>query len=532
MAENTKPTAAPEKEYSEEQLNYVYENRRYVGRKETVGFVLWDAAQSFNINTYSSRFITNVVGVDLGLQAILSVINGVWDVVNDILFGAIIDKTRTRWGKFRPYLLALAIPGCILTILYWMMPILFKGTSDVDMVKFVFYCVLTIIREGVGTFQSIARTGLLSTITPHPVDRTRLITIANFASGTFGEKLPEQLMTIVLDLIDNGAIGKNKTKAAMYRPTFVGMGIFTTLVSSGMSLWFFFNSKERVMQSIESPSIVQGFKSIINNKPVLLVTLSDFLGGFSVGGSKSDYYIDVLHFASMTLVAGIPAAPISPISYTYVPWLRRRFSTRSLYIVSEYIDPILKTGVFLFGIIGMNWKTFGGIGRAKPMYQRVIPMGIAMALWEVFWTLFYGLRSVINTEIYNECMDYCEWKNGYRTEAMTSVAKGLAKKVASIASNFISTMLKKLVNYDTGAYMDGREQPDKVKFYLFAMFTIVPSVTGALGVIPILFYDLTGKKKEQMYADLLIRRAEVSNKVGSGDVEALEEAKRIQMELK
>ena len=528
MSEKTNTSAVAEKEYSEEQLNYVYENRRYVGRKETVGFVLWDAAQSFNINTYSSRFITNVVGVDLGLQAILSVINGVWDVVNDIIFGAIVDKTRTRWGKFRPYLLALAIPGCILTCLYWLMPILFKGTSDVDMTKFVFYCILTIIREGVGTFQDIARTGLLSTITPHPVDRTRLITIANFASGTFGEKLPEQLMTIVLDLIDNQVIGKNKTKAAMYRPTFIGMGIFTTLVSSAMSLWFFFNSKERVMQSIESPSIAMGFKSIINNKPILLITLSDFLGSFSIGGSKSDYYIDVLHFASMTLVAGIPAAPISPISYSYVPWLRQRFSTRSLYIVAEYSNPILLTCVFLFGIIGMNWKTFGGIGRSKPMYQRLVPMGVAMALWEIFWTLFYGLRSVISTEIYNECMDYCEWKNGYRTEAMTSVAKGLARKVASIGSNFISTMFKKAVNYDTSAYMEGREQPDKVKFWLFAMFTIVPSVTGALGVIPILFYDLTGKKKEQMYADLLMRRASVSNKVGEGDATAMAEAAKMQ----
>ncbi len=528
MAKENK-TNLQETEFTEEQLNYVYENRRYVDRKETIGFIMWDAAQSFNINLYSGRFITNVVGVDLGLQAILGVINGVWDVVNDIFFGTIVDKTRTRWGKFRPYLLALAIPGFILTCLYWLMPLMFEGRSDVDMTKFIFYCLLTIIREGVGTFQGIARTGLMSTITPHPVDRTRLITLANFASGTFGEKLPEQITTVILDLIDNNKIGKTKTKASMYRTTFVGMGLFTTLVSSLMSFWFFFISKERVIQSIESPSVMDGVRSILNNKPMLLVTLSEFLGGFSIGGSKSDYYIDVLHFASMTMIAGIPAAPISPVSYSYVPWLRRKYSTRSLYIVAKYIDPILKTGVFLFGIIGMNWKTFGGISRGvKPMYQRIVPMGIAMAIWEVIWTLFLGLRTVITTEVYNECMDYCEWKNGYRTEGMTSVAKGLATKVATIGSGFISTVFKKLVNYDTSAYMEGREQPDKVKFYLFAMFTIVPSITGALGIIPLFFYDLTGKKKEAMYADLLARRAEVSTAVGSGDADALAKAAELQ----
>ena len=85
------------------------QDRRYVGAKESVGFIIWDAAQSFNINIYSTRFITSIVGVDLGLQTLVNTINSVWDIVNDIFFGAVIDKTRTRWGKFRPYLMFLAI---------------------------------------------------------------------------------------------------------------------------------------------------------------------------------------------------------------------------------------------------------------------------------------------------------------------------------------------------------------------------------------------------------------------------------------
>ena len=68
--------------YTDENLGYVYENRRYVGKKETAGFVLWDAAQSLNINTYSSRFITNIVKIDLGYQTIAKSINSIWDIVN------------------------------------------------------------------------------------------------------------------------------------------------------------------------------------------------------------------------------------------------------------------------------------------------------------------------------------------------------------------------------------------------------------------------------------------------------------------
>ena len=59
---------ATNQSYADPQLGYVYENRRYVGKKETFGFVLWDAAQSLNINTYSSRFITNIVKCTLRNQ--------------------------------------------------------------------------------------------------------------------------------------------------------------------------------------------------------------------------------------------------------------------------------------------------------------------------------------------------------------------------------------------------------------------------------------------------------------------------------
>lgn len=498
------------------------QDRRYVGTKETLGFVIWDAAQSFNINIFSTRFITSIVGISLRSQTLVNSINGIWDIINDILFGAVVDKTRTRWGKFRPYLLFLAVPGCILTSMYWLMPHLFGGT-DSDILKLVFYLLLTIAREGITTFQTISRTGLMSTITPHPNDRTRLITLANFASGFFGEKLPEQAVTILIDVLRNAFLHDSKALSKAYTTLFVGMGVFTTVASSAASFWFFYHSKERVMQSIKSPSVIMSIKSVINNRPLLLITLSDFLSGFAIKGSEDDYYTDVLHFSSMTLVAGIPAAPISPLSYAWVPWMRRHFSSRLLYILAKEIGNILYIPVFLFGCIGMKSNYSGG------MYQKIVPMGFAMALWEIIWTLFFGLKSVIGTEMYNEAMDYCEWKNGYRTEAMASVAKGIAAKVSTSTSTVVTTYLKSRIGYQADAFRVGTEQTDKVKFYLFAMFTIIPAVTGSLGIIPMLFYNLNNKKKEQMYAELLARRKMMSTAVASGNVDVLEEAANAQI---
>ena len=77
-------------------------------------------------------------------------------------------------------------------------------------------------------------------------------------------------------------------------------------------------------------------------------------------------------------------------------------------------------------------------------------MGFAMALWEIIWTIFFGLKSVIGTEMYNEAMDYCEWKNGYRAEAMTGVARGLVTKLQGIVMGSIQNFIMKRIGYVQG----------------------------------------------------------------------------------
>ena len=62
------------------------------------------------------------------------------------------------------------------------------------------------------------------------------------------------------------------------------------------------------------------------------------------------------------------------------------------------------------------------------------------------------------------------------------------------------------------------------------MFTIIPAITGSFGIIPMLFYDLDGKKKERMYAELLARRAELQKAADSGDSEALAQKHKEQMD--
>ena len=495
----------------EDQKNYRAQGRRYLGNKETFGYVLFKASQEFNINKYSERFIFDVLKIDFAYLALISTVGGIWDVINDILFGTIVDKTRTRWGKFKPYLIAFAIPGTIGTCLYWMMPVMFPNKDAMDVTKFIVYFVLAIARETAGTFSGIAQTGMLATITPDPIDRTRLITVSNVLAGFLGDQIPEFLMTLLIDAINMKKI------ALKMQSTYVFMGMFTTIVGGAAAFYFFLITRERVMQSIERPSILSGLKSIINNKPILLMTLSDFLGSFSINTGMSNYYIDVLGMASIKLIVGIPGGLVSTPSFAFVPWARKHFSTKTLWLVGSYTGDFLMMLVFFFGSIG---------GMKNGLYKRRGPMIGAIMLQETLFMFVLGIRRVIPTEMYNEAMDYCEWKNGYRTEGMTSVARGLATKLVSIVGTVLRSLLMKAFGYEQGkGYL---KQTDRTKYFLFAMCTVIPFVTGSLGIIPKLFYDLTGKKRDKMYEDLLERRARVSRDASSGDGEALARAAKQQ----
>ena len=153
-------------------------SRRYVGSKESLAYVVYDISQSYNINKYQDIFITDVVKIGLSFQTVVTFVIGIWDVINDVFLAAIVDKTRTRFGKFRPWLFICSGPGYLLSLVYWLLPIIFAATDPYHAGKLAFYMAFQLISNLNGSLATISRTGMLSTITPNVIERTRLITQA------------------------------------------------------------------------------------------------------------------------------------------------------------------------------------------------------------------------------------------------------------------------------------------------------------------------------------------------------------------
>ena len=467
-------------------------DRKYVGAKETIAYLLNDFSNAFNIGQYTDRFIWDVVKIDFKTNALVSLFTGAWDIINDPIIAAVVDKTRTRWGKFRPYLVSFQIPMTLLGALYWFIPFFFPGTSGTHLPKLIYYFAFNVVNETAGTFTSIAKAGYMTTVTPHPNDRARLITLAELLTGYMGEDMPNYIMGVLIDLINNGFL---KWKL---QNVFLAMGLGTSIISSAFTLYFFLVSRERVMQSIEAPSVLQGLKAVVNNYPVLLITLSDFLGGFSVGSSSTNYFIDVLGSASLQTLLNIPSGLNGSISYAFVKPIRERFSTKAIWVFEDLYTRFWIILLFVIGSVKKNYK--------KRLLMCIL---FGIQAWFDKWA--FGIRKVVKAELYHEAMDYCEWKNGYRVEATIGVARNLISKIQNIIMNSVKSLILSAIGYEQGIAIG--TQSDKTKWWLFALCTGIPQLTGILAVIPKFLYPLSGDVRNRMYNELMVRRREMNEKM-------------------
>lgn len=459
-------------------------SRRYVGKKEAFAYVLNDTAASLNIDDFKERYIYDVVKIDFGLLALQSSISTIWDSINDTFIGVIVEKTRTRWGKFKPYVILGELPLTLLGLWYWLIPFIFPNTPGDYLPKFIFFFAMSLITETATTFTAVAKTGFLSTITPEPIERSRLIALANLASHIV-EDVPKQVFGILYDLVINKVV-----KIQLPR-LFAVFGVGCASLSVICVLYYYMHSKERVKQTISKPTVKHSIKSVLNNKPMLVYLVSQFLAGFNISKSRTNFYIDVLGSVTWKTIVGIPAFPVKFISYSFVEPLRKRFSTKALWIFEDMWTDMLWMIVFGIGSINKNFMKKGVI----------LPL---MGLEEVFEMCVYGLRRVIPAEIQNEAMDYCEWKNGYRSEAMTGVTMSTIAKIQGAVMSIINNLVMEKIGYVQGKEVG--TQTDRTKWWIFALGTGIPIISSSLGIIPKFFYPLSAKTRAQMYKDLFERR--------------------------
>ncbi len=497
MSEENKTTEVYEREYVfEPGETPAYMNRMFCSTKERVAYILKCAAAELSMGKYdtnSELFMYKILGLNPEAHGNAAVGLGIYDLFNDPLSAVIIDKMRTRWGKFKPFQYLSLIPNLIVGFITCILPIICDSYALDAAQRLILYMILSYIGETVGAF--FGGGGYIDNVfTPNPNERTSLLVSSRFAGDLF-KRLPEQIAGVIFDLVANGKIKINLAKV------FSGMKLWWWVIITIPGIIWIFVSKERVPQSEKPPKVMKGMFSVFRNKPLLIYTLTGFVGGIDIATSESLYYDSVLKFNMISTIAGIPGMPISYASYPWAAKFRRRFSTKFLWIAQSGSIFFSEGFFFLVGLIG---------GKKNGFYKKKLPMTLAMCVGNCVEMVFYATKKIVDAEINYEVLDYCEWQNGYRVEATVNLLTGYLNKVRGIALTKInSLLLARWAGFESGITA---VQSEETMWRMFIAAFGPRLIFDFLGMIPMFFYNIDQKTRDRMYLDLERTRAATAAK--------------------
>lgn len=486
-------------------------DKKYLTLKERICFTVGAFGRS-GIYTLMSMFtlvfFQNGAGLTLKQGTTIILIGRIFDALNDPVMGMIVDRTKSRWGKMRPYLLFSPVPIAISTILLFTAP--FEDGSG----KAFVWALVTYILWGVCfTVQDVPFWGLSSVITPLESERTSFISTARLGS-TFGGILP----ALVVPILYQSNMG--------YQKGFFISAVIFAFLGCGLSILIFFVSKERVPKMDHTPSFKETFVVLGKDKLLIIVIFAAILGSTMVTANQCADYIgnylviqnhtDFSQIFSATgeLLGGVDAAK------AYDFWIPRGTIVTTLTVAigvgmvpAMAIFPLLRKKLSLKQIYIYS-AVFGLVVHALcyVVFSRDVTSVNIYVLW-VFLFLMglpLGIYNVITYALIADAVDYMEWKTGERHEGVCFSFQTFLSKVNAAVATFVFGQILDRTDFkpvdkslvDVAGRQIFFEQSHDTQLMLLALVTIVPAVGFLLTVIPMLFNDYTGKTKENAQKEL------------------------------
>lgn len=266
-------------------------------------------------------------------------------------------------------------------------------------------------------------------------------------------------------------------------------------------------TRERVVQSIESPRIFESLRYMVKNKPLMLLILANVLGtiGGFAGIIQNYYFLVTLGFASLSIVASLPGMASGYLMYFFIPKLQKRFNNKQIMFINLISRFIISAIVYAIGV------------KHYEETKVVVPL---LMVQNFFFSAMDSINMVIPTEMIGDTVDYMEWKTGKRNEGLNFSVLTFVSKISNSASSSIGAIILGIV----GIQMVGEQIVPNVggvntNFRLFTFFTIVPSALKLFQLIPYFFYDLVGDKQKQIHDDMRVRREQATKEASEAERE-------------
>ncbi len=419
---------------------------------------------------------------------------GIVGAVCELVIGYLVDNTRTKFGKVKPWVGFGVIPLALISMFVFVSPDTDNQTLAIVWM-FVIYSAYTMICCAVESPANCF--GALCS--PDPSERSSAISIASFlrSVGQSGG----MVVILVVGLVMKAVMGQQQFKNAEGQG--LDLVISTGICALGIILFtmiFFVNNKERVPFTQEKVSLKDAVKVVFTNKNLLMVSLTKLCGfGRGVYGTVS-LYIAIYLLGSKDLKLGLllPMGIGTAVGTLLVNLVLKKFSTKQTFILFSLYGASSLSILFLVS---------RGIGFNDGL---IIPFLIL----NFFCGLQHGNTNVTPNIMIADCVDEIEYKTGKRQEGLAYAGYGLFSKIASAFTKALGPWLL----YTWSGYLVSTDvnvayaaQTDGTLNKLLMIYTIIPAAFVVLQAVPIFFYDMVGEKKDNIVKALIERRANATD---------------------
>lgn len=422
-------------------------------------------------SSYMMVFYTDIFGISAGAASIIMLLTRIWDGINDPMMGTIADHTRTKWGRYRPWLLFMAPVIVIFLVLNF-------STPDLSPTLKIVYAGITYVMMSMAfTAVDVPYWTMPAAMSSDVQKRSKIISLSRMTTTMAGTILG----VIAIPLIN--AFG-NGDKAKGYMITALVVGI----VGGCFYLIGFANIREHV-QPVPNQKITlkSSVNAIVQNKPLLLLLCCGLIGniGTMLKQGMVIYYVkDCIGSESLIPIFSLLFFPGMILGLIIAPMFTKKFDSKTVFI-----------GARVFGIIVDVIFFFAGFDNVP----------LVMFLYALT-SIPLGMSSVVSATMLTNTIEYAEWKFGNRQEGLISSTQTLTAKIGMALSAGVTGVVLEVANYVPN------HVTSETQAMIHGAFTLFCAVLGVLAVIPMLFNKFTDKEHEKIVKELEERRKQAEQK--------------------
>lgn len=426
--------------------------------------------------SYLSIYLTNALGISPAFLLIITPLARLWDGFNDPMMGMIVDRTKTKMGKYRPWIITGATINAVVLCLLFNNPGFAAGSAGL----YIYAAVLYVLWGMTNTLADIPFWSMVPSFASEEKDRNFVSTIARAFSG-LGQGIISIFTPIAVAYL--GGVAGSKLDAMTSDTLSKGFGKWSIITAVG--LIFFaavsvLSTKERRIVVNNDKFSFKGAISVIKQNDQLLVfmlfAMISNAGFYMTSGISSYYFTSVLGDLTLQSKFNLMGTVGSVLAILVVPVCSKFMNNRSIYKLS--------LGMAAAGYIGMAIMGY------------LIPGNVTLlGICYILTSLGTGSMFVNQTVMLADCVDYGEYKTGKRNQSLTFSMKGFLQKMAYTIQAIIMYATFTVTGYDGEAAV---QTPQAQSAISFLMFIVPPAMMIISFIIFSKKYKIYGEFKQEV----------------------------------